>query len=91
MSLSRDLSVCSIRMFWTTHKTLVLTLHGSLYNPTNAAVDNPGCGPSNTTACRVGDLSAKLGYVTINIDTTYLTRDWKPELLQRNIREQSSL
>ena len=36
---------------------------GSLFNP---AAGDPDCGPSNTTACRVGDLSAKLGYVTIN-------------------------
>ena len=37
----------------------------SLYNPTNAGADAQ-CSPSNTTTCRVGDLSAKLGYIIIN-------------------------
>ena len=39
---------------------------GSLYNPTNATADDPNCSPSNTSACRVGDLSTKLGDVDIN-------------------------
>ena len=46
---------------------------GSLFNPTNAEADDPDCSPSNTTTCIVGDLSAKLGNITINsspLDTT---------------------
>lgn len=37
-----------------------------MFNPTNADANNPQCNTSNIGACRVGDLSAKLGYVTIN-------------------------
>ena len=39
---------------------------GSLFNPTDADANNPQCGPSNIAACRVGDLSAKLGYFTVH-------------------------
>ena len=37
-----------------------------MFNPTNADANNPQCRPSNIAACRVGDLSAKLGYISIN-------------------------
>ena len=39
---------------------------GFLFNPTDADANNPQCGPSNIAACRVGDLSAKLGYFTVH-------------------------
>ena len=37
-----------------------------MFNPTNAEANSPQCSPSNISYCRVGDLSAKLGYVTID-------------------------
>ena len=37
-----------------------------MFNPTNADANNPQCGPSNITPCRVGDLLAKLGYITVH-------------------------
>ena len=39
---------------------------GSIFNPTSETSDNPQCSPSNIDACRIGDLSAKLGNVIIN-------------------------
>lgn len=39
---------------------------GTLFNPTNAAANNTQCNQSNINACRVGDLSTKLGYLSID-------------------------
>ena len=39
---------------------------GTIFNPTNVGSNNPQCSPSNINACRVGDLSAKLGYIIVN-------------------------
>lgn len=39
---------------------------GTIFNPTDAGADDPQCSPTNIGACRVGDLSAKLGTVIVN-------------------------
>ena len=39
---------------------------GSVFNPTNAEINDPQCNSSNIGPCRVGEMSTKLGYITIN-------------------------
>ena len=37
-----------------------------MFNPTNAEINDPQCNSSNIGPCRVGEMSTKLGYITIN-------------------------
>ena len=39
---------------------------GGLFNPTDVDNDAPGCSPSNIDACAVGDLSGKLGTISVS-------------------------
>jgi len=39
---------------------------GTIFNPTNVVSNSPQCNTSNIDACRVGDLSAKLGNLIVN-------------------------